>query len=539
MTEKTSLKVKRILIKKIKDKYKKAKKKDKSFIIDDVVEITNYKRKYAIHQLNNLSEASDRKKREVNSKKYTEEIKDALIKIWYASNRICSKRLTGFLPEMVRIMQDKKHINLEEKEKELLNNISASTIDRLLKTERGFKKRRGKSSTNSVSLLQHKISIKTFNSEEEKAPGKFEIDLVAHCGTTTDGSFLNTLVMTDFNSQWTEFFPLITKNAEEVIAALKEAKTTIPFPILGIDTDNGSEFINNALYDFCEKQKIEFTRSRPYKKNDQAHVEEKNGSIIRKITGYNRFEGFDAEQSLYNLYAKLRLYINYFQPSLKLKSRTRNEGKITKLYDEAKTPYRRLLNSNISEKIKNNLIIEYNSLDPVELLSQVQELQKEFMKHAWEKEKNMQKAYEEKIQEIKNDCAKIKKAIDNKDTKSIENEAENLKNNIVNNGAKKLLKSGESNLKNIKLESYKFTRKPRRKSPLSKSASLKNDIFKDVWDDEVLTELNNNNGIAATEILNKLICKYPEKFHVGHVRTFQRRVSRWRELKRNEIKQSN
>ena len=317
MTEKVSLKVKRILIKKIKDKYKKAKKKDKSFIIDDVVEITNYKRKYAIRQLNSLNEVSGRKKREVNSKKYTEEIKDALIKIWYASNRICSKRLIGFLPEMVRNMQDKKHINLEKKEKELLNNISASTIDRLLKTERGLKKRRGKSSTNSASLLQHKISIKTFNSEEEKIPGKFEIDLVAHCGTTTDGSFLNTLVMTDFNSQWTEFFPLITKNAEEVIVALKEAKTTIPFPILGIDTDNGSEFINNALYDFCKKQKIEFTRSRPYKKNDQAHVEEKNGSIIRKITGYNRFEGFDAEQSLYNLYAKLRLYINYFQPSLK------------------------------------------------------------------------------------------------------------------------------------------------------------------------------------------------------------------------------
>ena len=112
-----------------------------------------------------------------------------------------------------------------------------------------------------MSLLQHKITIKTFNDDEEKMPGKFEIDLVAHCGTTTDGSFLNTLVMTDFNSQWTEFFPLITKNAEEVIAALKEARETIPFPILGIDTDNGSEFINHALYDFCKIQKIEFTRS--------------------------------------------------------------------------------------------------------------------------------------------------------------------------------------------------------------------------------------------------------------------------------------
>jgi|TARA_B110000503_G_C7126403_1_gene404821 hypothetical protein len=538
MTQKLSLSVKKMLINKIKDKYKKAKKKDKAFIIDDVVELTNYKRKYAIHQLNNIKKVINRNKRNGNNKKYTEEIKEALVKVWYASNKICSKRLAGFLPEMVQIMQDKNHLNLEDKDKKLLSTISASSIDRLLKTERALKKRRGKSSTNSVSLLQHKIAVKTFNSEEEKLPGKFEVDLVAHCGTTTDGSFLNTLVMTDFCSQWTEFFPLITKSANEVIAALKEAQTTIPFSILGIDTDNGSEFINNALYDFCKKQDIEFTRSRPYKKNDQAHVEEKNGSIIRKVTGYNRFEGFAAEQSLYNLYKKLRLYINYFQPSLKLKSRIRDGGKVTKIYDEAKTPYRRLLNSNISEKIKNNLGMEYDSLDPVNLLSQVQELQKEFMKHAWEKEKKLQEDYDKKIQEIKNDCKEIKKAVADGDMQLLENEAMNLKN-INDYNPKKSLKNIENNFKNIKLESYKFTRKPRKKSPLKKDELIKNDVFKEVWNDDVVIELNNNNGIAATEILNKLICKYPKKFHVNQIRTFQRRVAQWRELKRNESRREN
>ena len=538
MTKKLSLSVKKMLLNKIKDKYKKAKKKDKSFIIDDVVELTNYKRKYAIHQLNNIKETTNKKKREGNNKKYTEEIKEALVKVWYASNRICSKRLAGFLPEMVQIMHDKNHLNLEDKNKKLLATISASSIDRLLKTERALKKRRGKSSTNSVSLLQHKIAVKTFNSEEEKLPGKFEVDLVAHCGTTTDGSFLNTLVMTDFYSQWTEFFPLITKNANEVIAALKEAQTTIPFSILGIDTDNGSEFINNALYDFCQKQDIEFTRSRPYKKNDQAHVEEKNGSIIRKVTGYNRFEGFAAEQSLYNLYEKLRLYINYFQPSLKLKSRTRNGGKVIKIYDEAKTPYRRLINSNISEKIKNKLGMEYDSLDPVNLLSQVQELQKEFMKHAWEKEKKIQENYDKKIQEIKNDCKEIKEVIAEENIQLLKDEAVNLKN-INDDNPKKPLKSIKNNFKNIKLESYKFTRKLRKKSSREKDGLIKNDIFKDVWNEDVVIELNNNNGIAATEILNKLICKYPEKFHVNHIRTFQRRVAQWREQKRSEIRRGN
>ena len=538
MTKKLSLSVKKMLLNKIKDKYKKAKKKDKSFIIDDVVELTNYKRKYAIHQLNNIKETTNKKKREGNNKKYTEVIKEALVKVWYASNRICSKRLAGFLPEMVQIMHDKNHLNLEDKNKKLLATISASSIDRLLKTERALKKRRGKSSTNSVSLLQHKIAVKTFNSEEEKLPGKFEVDLVAHCGTTTDGSFLNTLVMTDFYSQWTEFFPLITKNAKEVIAALKEAQATIPFSILGIDTDNGSEFINNALYDFCQKQDIEFTRSRPYKKNDQAHVEEKNGSIIRKVTGYNRFEGFAAEQSLYNLYEKLRLYINYFQPSLKLKSRTRNGGKVIKIYDEAKTPYRRLINSNISEKIKNKLGMEYDSLDPVNLLSQVQELQKEFMKHAWEKEKKIQENYDKKIQEIKNDCKEIKEVIAEENIQLLKDEAVNLKN-INDDNPKKSLKSIKDNFKNIKLESYKFTRKLRKKSSREKDGLIKNDIFKDVWNEDVVIELNNNNGIAATEILNKLICKYPEKFHVNHIRTFQRRVAQWREQKRSEIRRGN
>jgi len=141
MTKKLSLSVKKMLLNKIKDKYKKAKKKDKSFIIDDVVELTNYKRKYAIHQLNNIKETTNKKKREGNNKKYTEVIKEALVKVWYASNRICSKRLAGFLPEMVQIMHDKNHLNLEDKNKKLLATISASSIDRLLKTERALKKR--------------------------------------------------------------------------------------------------------------------------------------------------------------------------------------------------------------------------------------------------------------------------------------------------------------------------------------------------------------------------------------------------------------
>ena len=182
--------------------------------------------------------------------------------------------------------------------------------------------------------------------------------------------------------------------------------------------------------------------------------------------------------------------------------------------------------------------MEYDSLDPVNLLSQVQELQKEFMKHAWEKEKKLQEDYDKKIQEIKNDCKEIKKAVADGDMQLLENEAMNLKN-INDYNPKKSLKNIENNFKNIKLESYKFTRKPRKKSPLKKDELIKNDVFKEVWNDDVVIELNNNNGIAATEILNKLICKYPKKFHVNQIRTFQRRVAQWRELKRNESRREN
>ena len=174
-----------------------------------------------------------------------------------------------------------------------------------------------------------------------------------------------------------------------MIAVLKIAQQLLPFSLIGLDTDNGSEFINYALLNFCQTQAITFTRSRPYRKNDQAHVEERNGSIIRRLIGYDRYEGLTAYNALSELYSVLRLYINFFQPSLKLLSKKREGSKVTKKYDTAKTPCQRLLISeNVSEEIKENLRKEYNNLDPVSLLKDLEKSQINFWKHAWKSTAN-------------------------------------------------------------------------------------------------------------------------------------------------------
>ena len=373
-----------------KKRYAVAKPKGKSKIIDEFVSVTGYLRKYAIHLLNKKDSLEQYGGGHVkgtiikrNKKKYDESLKAPLLTIWYAANQICSKRLVPFIPDLLVVLERFNHIALPADIRTKLLQISPATVDRLLKTQKQEGKK-GMSTTRSGSLLKKQIKVRTFADWNDVIPGFFEGDLVAHCGDRVDGAFLNTLVLTDIASSWTEFFPIIKKGSENVISSLEVLQQILPFPLLGLDTDNGSEFINYALLDFCRIHKITFTRSRAYKKNDQAHVEEKNGSIVRRLIGYDRFEGLDAYNALSELYATLRLYINFFQPSLKLKSKIRDGAKVTKKYDKAKTPYQRLLISiNISEEIKIKLRTQYEQLDPILLLKNLQLLQDKFWKYAW------------------------------------------------------------------------------------------------------------------------------------------------------------
>lgn len=428
------------------------------------------------------------RKQNVQVIKYDEGVKLALIAIWNAANRICSKRLKPFIPQFIVALENHGHLVLTDEIRNKLLTISTGTIDFLLKEER-IKLNKTISTTRSGYILKKQIKVRTFADWNDVSPGFFEADLVAHCGGSAEGSFLNTLTLTDIATGWTECLPLLCRSNENVIDALKVAMEILQFKILGIDTDNGSEFINYALVKFCEINNITFTRSRAYKKNDQAHVEEKNGSIVRRIVGYDRFEGIAAWQALTELYANVRLYVNFFQPSLKLLSKSRDGSKVTKKYDMAKTPNQRLIeNLTISESVKLSLKQQSNSLDPLALLQIIQMKQQSLWKHAWkEEERNKLVAPANVIQPI-----------------------------IINTKEKNL----------VCLERYRSTTKPSI-TECPRIYRTRNDPFSGV-EDTVRVYLEINPNITAKDILNEFIKKDPSKYKMNQIRTLQRRVADWR-----------
>ncbi len=260
--------------------------------------------------------------------------------------------------------------------------MSPATADRILRPYRK-QERHGLSTTRSGTLLKKQIPIRTFQEWNDIQPGFLEADLVAHCGTHTEGSFLRTLTLTDIATGWTECLPLLNKSQETVIAALKRAQHLLPFPILGIDTDNGTEFINADLLTFCEQEQITFTRGRPRRSNDQCYVEQKNGQVVRQVVGYDRFTGEFAYRQLTELYRALRVYVNCFQPSMKLQTKQREGSKVRRTYDQAQTPMQRLLASGmLSQKKQQELLQITRALDPLRLLQQLEQLQMALWRHA-------------------------------------------------------------------------------------------------------------------------------------------------------------
>lgn len=376
-----SINAKKELLFRMRRQYDQVDKKGKTEIIDALIAATGYHRKYLIAILGKPEESIKPAKRSPR-KEYDADVQGALVSIWTAANQICSKRLAPFLPEFIETLERFAHLRLSSEVKGKLLKLSPATIDRLLKQERK-KHQRGKTTTRPGNLLKQRIKIRTFAEWNESGPGFFECDLVAHCGERVDGAFLNTLVLTDISTCWTEFAPLLRKSDVDVTAAIDAIRAVMPIHILGVDTDNGSEFINEELFSYCGRENITFTRSRPYRKNDQAHVEQKNGSVIRRAVGYERFEGVESWTCLLNLYRALRLYVNFFQPSCKLLEKTRIGSRVKKKYDAARTPYQRLLESgHLKKERKTKLIEHFESLDPVLLLEQIGILQDKLLASA-------------------------------------------------------------------------------------------------------------------------------------------------------------
>ncbi len=362
---------KREMIAAIRPRYLKATKARKAQILDELIATTGYHRKSAIRVLQHGSKPKGLKK-PGRRKIYQGEVVQALEEIWEICGRICSKRLQPFLPEMVTVLARCHELCLPAETQGLLLAMSPATIDRCLKKVRFTSPRHGLSTTKPGALLKQAIPIRTFTPWEEERPGFLEIDLVAHCGSTTEGIYLNTLTATDLATGWTETLALANKTQTAVSQAIAQMGLDLPFPLLGLDSDNGSEFINDTLLRYCQSEQITFTRSRPYQKNDQAHVEQKNWSVVRHTIGYDRLETPEELALLRSIYSDLRLYINFFQPVLKLVGKERIDAKTVRTYDGATTPYRRVLVlDSLALNVKAGLTAQYVQLNPVTLRASI------------------------------------------------------------------------------------------------------------------------------------------------------------------------
>ena len=355
----------------VRGRYLKAMKKEKGRILDEFVQVSGYHRKAAIRLLHRNG-SPERGRRRGRRRCYGSEVVDVLHQIWEASDRLCSKRLKPFLGELARVMRQHGQLHFNAAVEAQLCQMSPATIDRLLRPCRRLGGRHRFSTTKPGSLLKSSIPIRTFADWQEAGAGFLEVDLVAHCGEGTEGFYLNTLCAVDVATGWSECIGVWGKDQHRVGAAVHQLRQRLPFTMLGLDSDNGSEFINHHLYTYCRREGITFTRSRSYKKNDSCHVEQKNWSVVRRLVGYDRYRSQAALEALNRVYGLLRLYTNFFQPTMKLVSKTRHGARVHKVYDTAKTPYQRLLESGLLPQAKRvELAAIYCGLNPVRLLSHV------------------------------------------------------------------------------------------------------------------------------------------------------------------------
>lgn len=370
-------------------RYQRATKKEKGKILDEFVELTGYHRVHARAVLRKPTHGSRKKQiktpraRGQNRKHYDQRVLEVLRRIWLILDFICGKRLVAIMPEVLKRLEYFGELKCDAKTREKLLQISAATIDRLLSSERRKYQLRGRARTRPGTLLKKQIPLRTFCEWNEQRPGFVEIDLVAHDGGMAAGEYLYTLDMTDVHSGWTEVQGIQNKAQVWVFAALKDLRARLPFALRGIDSDNGSEFINDNLLEYCQKEGITFTRSRPYRKNDNCYVEQKNYTMVRRHIGYQRLTGAEQLALVNELYRHLRLYANYFQPVMKLKSKERNGSQVKKTYHAAQTPYQRLrCSAHLSQGNRQRLEREYAQLNPAELKRKIERIQAKLIKLA-------------------------------------------------------------------------------------------------------------------------------------------------------------
>ena len=468
------------LVDALRERYRAAPREAKGRILDEFVAVSGFHRKHAVRLLRSQSPLQPSPVA-LGRRVYDEAVRQALIVIWEAADRICGKRLKVIIPSFLSAMERHGHLQLPPEVRQRLEAVSPATIDRLLRTVRKTagsrrKKRPGK-------RLSREIPVKTSHDWAESLPGHLEIDFVVHCGGSMAGEYLHSLVATDVCSGWTEAVALLAREQNLVVEGLKRIRAQMPMSVCGINSDNDGAFINETLAAYCREEKIVFTRSRVNHKNDQAWIEQKNGAVIRRMVGHSRFSGLVAGQTLAQLHQIIRLYVNFFQPSFKLRERVRDGSKIKKSYHAPATPCDRLLaHPGISQGIKDTLRNQQCLLDPVGLLHRIRQGQSALA------------------------------------TLSTGQPVDGPSQGDLNQFLSKLPESWRSG--EVRPTHQKGSEKTR-------NWRTREDPFARVWAD-ILLSLQSEPDCTATSLLDRLIKNYPEQHDASQLRTLQRRVGEWR-----------
>jgi len=474
----------RELIEAVTTRYHAGSRSEKRDILDEFAKVTGFHRKHAIRVLRRIRSSPETPKPPPRSRLYDEAAETALIILWEAADRMCGKRLKEAIPVLVEAMERHGHLQLDAEVRPRLLAMSAATMDRRLQRirEAGNQKRR-RSRINTP--LRKSIAVRTFADWNDPAPGFFEMDFVAHCGTSVAGSHVHSLVLTDIASGWTEGAAMVMREQTLVTATVESIRRKLLFPILGLDVDNDGAFINETVLSYCRERKIELTRCRPYKKNDQAWIEQKNGAVVRRLVGYGRLEGIGMATVLTKLHEAARLYVNFFQPSFKLKSKKREGAKVIKKYFTPATPYLRLLaNDRVSTESKSQLRRVFDGLDPVLLLNEIREAQRTL--------------------------AQMEVGAESKQSEVTSSQVKNFVESLAT-----AWRDGEV--------------RPTHRKPSSGPRAWRTrvDPFEKVWP---LIEqwLNEKPDATAKDLFQRLQEQSPEQFQVGQLRTLQRHVKDWR-----------
>jgi hypothetical protein len=481
-----SMATKAELVAAIGGRYRASRRAERTKILDEFVAVTGYHRKHAIRLLRPRIGDGAPVERRIH-RRYGTEVQQALIALWEASDRLCSKRLKPIIPVLLPALEGHGQLAIDETIRALLLTISPATIDRLL-TElrvvaRGGRRRRAGFS----SAVRRTVPVRTFGDWNDPPPGFVEVDFVAHAGTSAAGSFVQTMVLTDIATGWTECLPLVARSGALVIEALAGAMALFPFPLRGVDFDNDGLFMNEPVVTWCREHGLEVTRSRAYRKNDQAWVEQKNGAIVRRLVGYGRLEGLASAQALVRLYAASRLHTNLFQPSFKLKQKTRIGARVIKRYHAPAIPAARALaHPAVSEESKAALRRLQARSDPVPLITEIRAAQ-----------------------------AELGERFDRRGLDGAREPATPVDLKRFATGLRIAWRQGE--------QRPTHRRPYRRRKPIPPRPSMLDDL-----NSQMRSWLSEQPGLTAVQILTRLKAMHPDRFTDKQARTVQRAVKRWR-----------